>query len=328
MLKSLQFFGLLTALTLVACGDDSPVSPEARVPKIAFMSDRAGDLELGEFPIYLMETDGTNQVHATTLMKISSVPPAWSPDGTRIAFATSYYDEHTKIYVMDAEGTNLARLFDPSPEVPYWSDWSPAWSPDGKRLAFMSTRDGNFDIYVSEVDGANPVPLTQRPDFDSGFEEFFADLFGTILGGTFFVNFAWSPDGSKIAFHQGEAGNFYIYLMEDDGTNLVNLTDDPADDQWPAWSPDGTKIPFASDRNGNAEVYVMLADGTNPINLTNHPEGDGTPSWSPDGTKIAFGTNRDGNAEIYVMEADGTNPVNLTNHPALDGFPTWVPSIE
>ena len=99
----------------------------------------------------------------------------------------------------------------------------------------------------------------------------------------------------KIAFQSNRDGNHEVYVMNADGTNLVNFTNHPADDQSPRWSPDETKVAFRSDRDGNREIYVMNALGANLINLTNHPADDGNPSWSPDGTKIAFRSDRDGN---------------------------------
>ena len=77
--------------------------------------------------------------------------PAWSPDGTRIAF-TSYRDGNHEIYVMDADGRNVIRLTNNS-------GWSPAWSPDGARIAFVSLGEGIFDfgIYVMNADGSGGV---------------------------------------------------------------------------------------------------------------------------------------------------------------------------
>ena len=76
---------------------------------------------------------------------------------------------------------------------------------------------------------------------------------------------------TKIAFVSTRDGNHEIYVMNADGTNLINLTNHPtAADQHPSWSPDGRKIAFHSYRDGNSEIYVMNADGANPIRLTNH----------------------------------------------------------
>ncbi len=83
------------------------------------------------------------------------------------------------------------------------------------------------------------------------------------------------------ALHSDRDGNFEIYVMNADGTAQTNLTNNPADDAFPAWSPDGTKIAFDTNRDGNFEIYVMNADGTNPTRLTDNPARDESPSWSP-----------------------------------------------
>lgn len=155
------------------------------------------------------------------------------------------------------------------------------------------------------------------------------------------------------------------YMKDDEGSNLVRLTDKKIRTGPPAWSPDGKKIAFVVDINGNHEICVMNADGNNFVRLTNNEaydwdptwSPDGTkiafesdrngeweifvinangrdivkltqgdcPDWSPDGTKIAFNSNRDGNDEIYVMNADGSNLVKLTNNEAHDWVPDWSP---
>jgi Tol biopolymer transport system component len=134
------------------------------------------------------------------------------------------------------------------------------------KIAFMSTRDGHYEVYSMDIDGANQTNLTNSP----------ADNF----------NPAWSPDGTAIAFASERDGNREIYVMDADGANQTNLTNSPADDFHPAWSPDGTAIAFASERDDNYEIYVMDADGANRARLTSHPATDWTPTWSPDGTAI------------------------------------------
>ena len=228
--------------------------------------------------------------------------PAWSPDGSRIAFQSDR-DGNSEIYVMNADGTNVVKLTSNTAE-----DWTPAWSPDGCKIAFASDRDSECGIYVMDTDGTNVIPLTSHTALD--------------------CNPKWSPDGSKITFQSDRDGNSEIYVMNADGTNVVKLTSNTAEDWTPAWSPDGCKIAFASDRDFiDFKIYVMDTDGTNVIPLTSHtaPATDGTPAWSPDGRKIAFTSYRDNSENIYVMDADGTNVIQLTMNTAADSNPDWSP---
>jgi TolB protein len=128
-----------------------------------------------------------------------------------------------------------------------------------------------------------------------------------------------------IAFRSNRTGNNEIYVMNGDGSELINLTNDPSDDDLPAWSPDGTRIVFCTTRDGNYEIYVMNAEGSDKTNLSDNPSDDCSSSWSPDGTKITFASDRDGNNEIYVMNADGSGQTRLTDNPAFDMFPSWAP---
>src|SRR5665647_2641198 len=75
----------------------------------------------------------------------------------------------------------------------------------------------------------------------------------------------------KIAFTSDRNGNKEIYIMNADGTDQVNLTNNPKYDWFPTFSPDGSKIVFLSDRDGIGEIYIVNADGTNQVNLTNSP---------------------------------------------------------
>ena len=194
------------------------------------------------------------------------------------------------------------------------------------QIAFVSQRDGNAEIYVMDADGGNPRNLTNHPDGD--------------------WMPSWSPDGKRIAFVSYRDGHVHpihgrptseIYVMDADGGNPQNLTNNPSRDSSPSWSPDGKRIAFQSDRDNdrdhNIEIYVMDTDGEDQQRLTNNRDEDRYPSWSPDGKRIVFSARRDGHFknnldltdEIYVMDADGGNEQRLTENRNNDWSPSWSP---
>ena len=257
-------------------------------------------------------------------------PPAWSPDGLKLAFErrldpTKYKGQcgscDIEVYVMNADGSGQQNLTRNVAQ-----DGNPAWSPDGQKIAFLSNRDGKpegqfppqMDIHVMNADGSGPQNLTRTPAGEG--------------------QPVWSPDGQQIAFQRAVGGvgnrNFEIYVMNADGSDQRRLTSNPAFDGSPVWSPDGQRIAFTSDRNQQRyhdDVYVMNADGSGQQRLTRNPAQDSWPVWSPDGQKIAFTRVRsmrehgDRNWEVYVINADGSGQRNLTRNPASDGHPVWSP---
>jgi Tol biopolymer transport system component len=201
---------------------DPSWSPDGSL--IAFDSDRAGVSSSGihNYDIYDMRPDGSDVTRVTDDPAID-VDPSWSPDGTRIAFA-SERDQPvdtggpTDLYVMDADGANVRRLtHDPM------SNLSPSWSPDGTRILFVSDLgDEHYGIDVIQADG------TERHRI------FSCDNFGC-LG---IVAATWSPDGSEIAFSAfTEASNFQIYVVGADGGAARRVTQGIAAACCPAWQP-------------------------------------------------------------------------------------------
>ena len=226
-------------------------------PQIAFTSRRDGNSE-----IYVMDINGGNQRNLINNHN-DDWWPSWSPDGKRIVFV-SERDGNWEIYVMDADGGNPQNLTNN-----LGNDAYPSWSPDGKRIAFMSNRDWNDEIYVMETDGGNQLNLTNNPHRDQ--------------------QPSWSPDGKRIVFSARRDGHFknilgitdQIYVMETDGGNQLNLTNNRSNNWHPSWSPNGRRIAFSSDRDKppDSDIYVMDADGGNPQNLTNNPRNDTHPAW-------------------------------------------------
>ncbi len=158
---------------------------------------------------------------------------------------------------------------------------SPAWSPDGKRFAFTSTKDGNQELYVANIEGGEWTRLTSDPAIDA--------------------HPAWSPDGKTIVFATDRWGDLELAAISPDGGQVRRLTDSPGLDDYPAWSPDGKRIAFTSNRNRNLEIYVLDVDSGAIKNLTQNPAIDNFPAWTPDGA-LGFVSNRDGGFDIYVLK--------------------------
>lgn len=122
----------------------------------------------------------------------------------------------------------------------------------------------------------------------------------------------WSPDGARIVFFSGRAGNYDIWVMDADGNNQRQLTTDEGDDRRPAWSPDGRQIVFDSDRGGARNLWVMDADGGNQRQLTTGTAEDSFPAWSPDGRQIAYFSFDGETLNLWVVGADGADPHAVT----------------
>jgi TolB protein len=145
-----------------------------------------------------------------------------------------------------------------------------------------------------------------------------------------------SPDGTRLVFESNRTGNWDIYTMKPDGTDLVRLTTDPAADVGPIWSPDGKRILFGSERDASdPEIYVMNADGSDQRRLTRQPGDDSHPHWSPDGSRIVFNSARttpDLKAEwtkqyheIFTMAADGSDVRQITRAQTVSTYPQFSP---
>ena len=221
----------------------------------------------------------------------------WSPDGTRIAFASGL-NGALSIYTIDLDGNGLTRLTDDQ-----HNDEGPVWSPDGESIAFFSNRRERRDelpislqIYVMKADGTEQRRITHDgPALEYGI--------------------SWSPDGNRLVFQSRpeiNPGVHSLYIIGTDGMGRRRLTDGQYNDYAPQWSPDGTLIlftqsapsykffgdPTREDRQSiaaSAEIMVVNPeDGTiMPITQNDLPNSD--PSWSGDGS------------EIFYFQHDGQN---------------------
>ena len=268
---------------------------------IAFSASPDSQTVLG---IHVIKSDGTGQsrINAEDGYGRLSAVPAWSPDGSKIAFTRYDASSVSNINVMDYDGSNQIALTN-YPADSYIYNAMGSWSPDGSKIVFTSNRiGGQSDIYImNSGDGGQVQRLTtdiredQYPD--------------------------WSPDGSKILFESNRDGNFELYVINADGSGETRITRTTNEhEQLASWSPDGNKIAFQSGGpDSGPDIYVMNAEGTGRRQLTS--SGGEHPTWSPEGDKIAFTIG----SEIYVMNAtDGANQVRLTGEYLLHvNAPNW-----
>src|SRR5215204_5529488 len=267
--------------------------------------------------LWVMDADGTNQTNLTNTPDSNEGQPAWSSDGTSIAFSSDQ-DEVSPfrdIWVMDADGSNPTNLTPTAPGADNFDEYRPSWAPSGTQIAFVRELDGPIiseqpDIFVMDANGENVTNLTQTDASE--------------------IDPVWSPDGTKIAFAGVRNQGWEIVTMDPNGQNEFILTGDSFDgeDRGPDWSPDSTMVVFQKQCQGVCsdawEIWGVNRDGSGDTNLTPNDLSEEDrlvtdhtgPSWSPDGSEITFTRTRPsvegGQSDIYAMAAPTTLPPPAT----------------
>jgi Tol biopolymer transport system component len=285
-------FAAALVLQVAACGGGEPGLD------LAFVSSRDGD-----YALFTMRADGGGQDRLTAEEGDSASPrglffqvePAWSPDGTMIAFA-SKRGGNFDLYTMNADGTGTRRVTSTRAD-----DGSPTWSSDGRRIAFGRGTSG--DIYVANVDGSGARALGDdlAPEGQP----------------------AWSPDGRWIAYVRRTPGTPVeeLWVVRPDGSGRHKVKGFGGAIDGPTWSPDSQRIAFAADIDGSVlDIYSIGADGRSLRRHTQSPNDAIEPSWSPDGNTIAF--SREGS--IVTIDQEGEVEV-ITDAENNDSSPAWNP---
>jgi hypothetical protein len=303
-----------TRLTNNPAADGFPAwSPDGT--KIAFVS---GDLRnTTTFEIYVMNADGSNRTRLTIDSLIDGVP-TWSPDGTKIVFmsgAGSLFDLNSfEVFVMNANGSNRTRLTNNTV-----MDGQPSYSPDGTKILFSSGDAFNtagIEIYLMNADGTNKTQLTNNSVTD-GFP-------------------AWSPDGAKIVFASGiprsnpfnpfDETNVDLYVMNANGTNRTQLTNNSVLDWFPDWQPgtagDPSTVQFSSSNYGvgegagSATITVTRSGDTSGMSTVDFVTSDGTASQMKDYEVVS------GTLSFAAGETSKTFSVLITDDLYVEGNET------
>lgn len=263
-------FGRDPRFELVFASGFPAVSPDGRQLVVSERTGRGRPDDRTGLAVW--DTDGTNP-RRIFRAEGSAMAPQWSPDGRWIAFgAGSFFLERVnpgRVMVVRPDGRDARPLTTGSGNAGF-----PSWSPDGQQVVYRVWSNAAEGLRIMNV--ADGVVRTLTTDYD---------------------NFpSWSPKGDLIAFNRLANGDFDIYTIRPDGTDLKRLTTVAGNDSHPAWSADGNHILFSSSRFGfkdeapladipqpYGELFIMRADGSEQRALTDNRWEEGTPAWQPGG---------------------------------------------
>lgn len=260
----------------------------------------------GKFAVYTISADGSN-LKKLTGDESNNEQPRWSPDGKQIVFISDRTGD-LRLYTMNADGSRQRRIGNTDD-----TDYLPEFSPKGDLLVFQSRPERaslSHDIYTIRVDGTGRTRLTDQT----------ADYLGP----------RWSPNGKKILFTKTEFisknmrdemskmtrderqkliarrnASGEIFVMDADGSNIKNLTNNDVSDGGAEWSRDGKTIYFTSERDGSRDgspnIYAMNADGSKARKIAS---GDVVKdiNISPDGKYFAYTKEGDKKWGLYIYE--------------------------
>jgi TolB protein len=251
--------------------------------------------------VYRADSDGHDLTPVTPAGQ-TSLSPAWSPDGQRIAY-TQLGEGRGGIVVQSLSNgaTFLAQGSQTALNI------TPAFSPDGRTLAFAHSDERGTDIYTANV--------TER----CCAQRLTVGRFADNLSPTF------SPDGRRIAFISTRAGPPQLYVMAADGTDQELLA--PFDfgatgsSNAPEWSADGASVVFHREVSGSPQIFLVDVSGRRVRQLTSSGRNE-DPTWAPDGRHVAFISDRSGRRQIWIVDIE-TGRVRQLASPDAARLPSW-----
>jgi len=284
--------------------------PQDTLSRIAFWSNRPV-LEGGyNEEIYsgdIVDIDGVPKllnVRRLTTSLGQDLEPTWSPDGKELLF-TSHRTGGTAVWRMDADGSSQRDITSSIVERARQADWC----SNGK-IAVAYRENGIAGIGLTDPNGTSFTPIYSEPET------------GQIPGWP-----RWSRDCSQILFQKYNNSNWEIFIMNSDGSNQRNVTNNSATDLLPIWFSDNSKIAFISDRDGTLSLYELGLNNNTTKRLTGNEGTEVDPAYSQNGKNIIFVHDLISffNPQLYIMNSDGTGSWTQLTTEGANRYPAWRP---